>query len=118
MELLVANVIYVGYRLVVTAHIIKFLMKFMPYSIAVLIGAQLSFLYDSGVFSILFGADINNLPPIMEWVYANAVYTARVGLAWGFIKWLWMKTDRFYLSVFIGAQATFAIDYFIFDNLF
>jgi hypothetical protein len=97
MELLVANVIYVGYRLVVTAHIIKFLMRFMPYSIAVLIGAQVSFLYDSGLFSVFFGAE--QFPPIMEWVYANAVYTARVGLAWGFIKWLWMKTDRFFVCI-------------------
>ena len=116
MELLVANVVYVGYRLIVTAHIIKFLMKFMPYSIAVLIGAQVSFLYDSGIFSILFNAD--EFPPLMEWLYANATYTLRVGIAWAFIKWLWMKTDRFYLSVFIGAEATFVVDYFIFDNLF
>ena len=54
----------------------------------------------------------------MEWLYANATYTLRVGIAWAFIKWLWMKTDRFYLSVFIGAEATFVVDYFIFDNLF
>lgn len=116
MELILVNITYVAYRLLVTAHIIKFLMKWMPYSIAVLIGAQVSFLYDSGIFSILFGAE--QFPPPMEWLYTNATYTLRVGVAWAFIKWLWMKTDRFYLSVFIGAEATFVVDYFIFDNLF
>ena len=116
MELILVNITYVAYRLLVTAHIIKFLMKWMPYSIAVLIGAQVSFLYDSGIFSILFGAE--QFPPLMEWLYTNATYTLRVGVAWAFIKWLWMKTDRFYLSVFIGAEATFVVDYFIFDNLF
>ena len=116
MELILVNITYVAYRLLVTAHIIKFLMKWMPYSIAVLIGAQVSFLYDSGIFSILFGAE--QFPPLMEWLYTNATYTLRVGVAWAFIKWLWMKTDRFYLSVFIGAEATFEVDDFIFDNLF
>lgn len=116
MELILVNITYVAYRLLVTAHIIKFLMRWMPYSIAVLIGAQVSFLYDSGLFSILLGAE--EFPPLMDWLYANASYTVRVGIAWGFIKWLWMKTDRFYLSVFIGAEATFIVDYFIFDQLF
>ena len=48
MELLIANVAYVSYRLLITAHIVRFMMKFMPYSIAVLVAAQVSFIYDSG----------------------------------------------------------------------
>ena len=43
-ELLVANIIYVSYRLVVTAHIVKFLYKYIPYGFAVLLAAQISFL--------------------------------------------------------------------------
>jgi len=116
MELLIANIAYVSYRLLITAHIVRFMMRFMPYSIAVLVAAQVSFLYDSGIFNFLF--DPQELPPLMEWLWANACYTLRVGIAWGFIKILWMKTGRFYTSVFIGAQSTFIVDYFIFDRLF
>lgn len=117
MELLITNIVYVLYRLLITAHIVKFFNKMMPYSFAVLIAAQVSFLYDGGLFAVLFQAQA--LPPIMEIVQANIMYTLRVGMAWAFIYWLWQhKNLNYYLAVFIGAEATFAVDYFIFDGIF
>ena len=117
MELLITNIVYVLYRLLVTAHIVKFFNKMMPYSFAVLIAAQVSFLYDGGIFAVLFEAQA--LPPIMELVQANVMYTLRVGMAWAFIYWLWqVRKLNYYLAVFIGAELTFAVDYFIFDGVF
>lgn len=117
MELLITNIVYVLYRLLITAHIVKFFNKMMPYSFAVLIAAQVSFLYDGGLFAVLFEAQA--LPPIMELVQANIMYTLRVGMAWAFIYWLWQHRNlNYYLAVFIGAEVTFAIDYFIFDGIF
>lgn len=115
-ELLITNIVYVGYRLLITAHIVKFFHKYMPYSFAVIIAAQLSFLYDGGIFAYFFEAQA--LPETMEIVQANVLYTLRVGLAWAFIYWLWQKLDNYYLAVFIGAEATFVIDYFIFDGVY
>ncbi len=115
-ELLVANIIYVSYRLVVTAHIVKFLYKYIPYGFAVLLAAQISFLYDGGVFAYLFQA--KELPALMDFVQANVLYTFRVGVAWWIIKILWDQLSNYYLAVFIGAQLTFIVDYFIFEGVF
>ena len=117
MELLLTNIIYVGYRLLVTAHIVKFFNKYMFYSAAVLIAAQVSFLYDGGIFAWFFQAQA--LPSIDELIQANVLYTLRVGIAWAFIYWLWqIRKLNYYLAVFIGAEATFIVDYFIFDGVF
>lgn len=117
MELLLTNVIYVGYRLLVTSHIVKFFNKYMFYSAAVLIAAQVSFLYDGGIFAWFFQAQA--LPSIDELIQANVLYTLRVGIAWAFIYWLWqIRKLNYYLAVFIGAEATFIVDYFIFDGVF
>lgn len=116
-ELLITNIIYVAYRLAITAHVVKFCHKVMPYSVAVILAAQLSFIYDAGLFAVFF--DAQSLPPVMEIVQANIMYTLRVGLAWAFIYWLWyIRGLNYYLAVFIGAEATFAVDYFIFDGVY
>jgi hypothetical protein len=46
------------------------------------------------------------------------MYTLRVGIAWWIIKILWDRLNNYYLAVFIGAEMTFAVDYFIFDGMF
>ena len=115
-ELLVANIIYVSYRLVVTAHIVKFLYKYIPYGFAVLLAAQISFLYDGGVFAYLFQAQA--LPELADFLQANVLYTFRVGVAWWIIKILWDQLHNYYLAVFIGAQLTFIVDYFIFESVY
>jgi hypothetical protein len=116
MELLLTNIIYVGYRLLVTAHIVKFFNKHMPYVFAVLIAAQVSFLYDGGIFAYLFEAQA--LPETMEIIQANILYSLRVGIAWAIIKLLWDRLNNYYLAVFIGAELTFIVDYFIFNGLY
>jgi hypothetical protein len=88
----------------------------MPYSFAVLIMSQVSFAYDFGIFAYLFSAQ--SIPAIMEIVQANIMYTLRVGIAWWIIKMLWDRLNNYYLAVFIGAEMTFAVDYFIFDGMF
>ena len=115
-DLLVANIIYVSYRLIVTAHIVKFLLKYVPYSIAVILAAQISFLYDGGVFAYLFQA--KELPELIDFLQANVFYTFRVGVAWWIIKILWDQLNSYYLAVFIGAQLTFIVDYFIFKGVY
>jgi hypothetical protein len=116
MELLLTNIVYVSFRLLVTAHIVKFFYKYVPFGIAVLIAAQVSFLYDGGVFAYLFQAQA--LPEAMEILQANVLYTLRVGIAWWIIKILWDKLNNYYLAVFIGAELTFIVDYFIFNGLY
>ena len=116
LELLETNIVYVGFRLLVTAHIVKFFNKHMPYSLAVIIAAQVSFLYDGGIFAYLFNAQV--LPNAIEIAQANILYTLRVGIAWAIIKWLWDRLDNYYLAVFIGAEMTFVVDYFIFDGIY
>lgn len=63
----------------------------------------------------------------MDIIQACLMYTLRVLAAWWFIKqtrdWLQTKYPKcprwiiFYASVFIGAELTFAVDYFIFDRM-
>jgi len=116
MELILTNITYVAYRLLVTAHVVKFFNKYMNYYLAVLIAAQISFLYDNGLFAILFEA--TKLPPILDILYADVMYTARVIAAWFVIKQLWDWLKNYYLAVFIGAELTFIVDYFIFDGVY
>lgn len=116
MELLIVNATYVAYRLLITANVIRFLNKYMNYYVAVLVAAQISFLYDNGLFAILFEAQ--TIPPIMDLLIADLMYTARVVAAWFVIKQLWDWLKNYYLAVFIGAELTFVVDYFIFDGVY
>lgn len=115
-ELLLANATYVAYRLAVSAHIVKFFNKYVNYYWAVLIMSQFSFAYDNGVFAYLYAAQ--ELPDILDLIWADIMYTVRVFAAWILIKWMWEKLNNYYLAVFIGAELTFAVDYFIFDGVY
>lgn len=116
MNLLVANIVYVAYRLLVTAHVVKFFNRYVNYYVAVLIAAQISFAYDNGVFAWLFSTQ--ELPGIAKLISADIQYTLRVLAAWWLIKQLWDRLKNYYLAVFIGAEVTFIADYFIFDNVY
>ena len=115
-ELFYANVVYVAYRLIITAHVIKFFNRYVNYYVAVLIAAQLSFMYDNGLFALLFNAQ--KLPVFAELIVADILYTLRVLIAWFVIKQLWNVTNNYYVAVFIGAEMTFVVDYFIFNQLY
>ena len=115
-ELLLVNATYVAYRLIVTAHIVKFFNRYMNYYLAVLIAAQVSFAYDNGLFAYLFSAQ--DLPRLIDLIYADVQYTLRVIAAWWLIKQLWDWLKNYYLAVFIGAEITFVVDYFIFDGIY
>lgn len=115
-ELLITNIIYVSYRLLITAHVIKFLNKYMNYYVAVIIAAQISFIYDNGLFAVFFQA--TNIPPLFDLMWADLQYTLRVIAAWFIIKQLWNWLKNYYLAVFIGAELTFVVDYFIFDSVY
>jgi hypothetical protein len=116
LELLISNIVYVAYRLVVTAHIIKFFNRYVNYYVAVLIAAQVSFLYDNGIFAWLFSAQ--DLPRIADLIYADIKYTIRVIAAWWLIKQIWDFTKNYYFAVFVGAEITFFVDYFIFSGIY
>jgi hypothetical protein len=116
LELLLANIIYVAYRLIVSGPIVKILNNYLPYYLAVLIMAQLSFAYDTLVFGYYFNAA--ELPTIIEYLKSNFLYTLRVIAAWWLIKQIWNFVKNYWIAVFIGAQITFVFDYFIFKNLF
>ena len=115
MELLIINATYVAYRLLITANVIRFLNQYMNYYIAVLVAAQVSFIYDNGLFAILF--DAIELPAIMDILYADLTYTLRVIAAWWLIKQIQRVVKNYYFAVFIGAEITFVADYFIFDGI-
>ena len=115
MELLIINATYVAYRLLIRANVIRFLNKYMNYYVAVLVAAQISFIYDNGLFAVLL--DASELPDIMDILYADISYTLRVIAAWWLIKQIQKLVKNFYVAVFIGAEITFVADYFIFDGL-
>ena len=115
-ELLFTNIIYVAYRLIVSGPIVKLLNKYLPFYLAVFIMAQLSFAYDTFVFGHYFSAV--ELPSFIEYLKSDVMYTLRVIAAWWVIKQLWNRLNNYWLAVFIGAELTFIIDYFIFGNLF
>ena len=116
MSLLLINITYVAYRLLVSAHIVKFVNKYVPYYVAVLIMAQLSFAYDGGLFAIFWSVD--ELPSLIEIIKSDILYTLRVLAAWWLIKKIWDKIGNYWIAVFIGAEITFVLDYFIFAELF
>jgi len=116
MSLLITNITYVLYRLIVTAHVVKFFNRYVNYYVAVLFAAQISFAYDNGLFSILFGA--TSVPDVVELLKADVLYTLRVIAAWWLIKQIWGWVKNYYLAVFIGAEITFVCDFFIFKGLY
>jgi hypothetical protein len=115
-ELLLINATYVAYRLIVTAHVVKFFNRYVNYYVAVFLAAQISFAYDNGLFAWFFSTQ--NMPRLAELFYADIMYTLRVIAAWWLIKQIWAKVKNYYLAVFIGAEITFVIDYFIFDRIY
>jgi hypothetical protein len=78
--------------------------------------AQLSFAYDTFVFSYYFNAV--ELPSIFEYIKSDVFYTLRVIAAWWLIRQIWNKVGNYWLAVFISAEITFIFDFFIFKNLF
>jgi hypothetical protein len=109
-------VIYVAYRLVVSGPIVKVLNKYLPYYLAVLIMAQLSFAYDTLIFGYYFNTQ--ELPVLLDYLKSNFMYTLRVLAAWWLIKKIWNVVKNYWLAVFIGAEITFIFDYFIFSDLY
>jgi len=116
LELLIANVTYVAYRLFVSATIVRLLTLRMSYYLAVLVMAQISFAYDNIIFYYYYGA--TQMPEFVDLLLTDITYTLRVIAAWFIIKKLWDWLDSWLLAVFIGAQLTFAVDCFIFDGIY
>ena len=116
MDLLLINITYVAYRLLITANVIRFLNKYMNYYVAVLVASQISFVYDNGLFAYLFSTQ--SIPYILDILWADVQYTLRVIAAWFIIKKLWDWLKNYYLAVFFGAELTFVVDYFIFDGIY
>lgn len=114
MSLLIANIIYVLYRLVVSAPLVKFATRFVPYYAAVVLMAQLSYTYDMAVFYWYFDNPVTSVWNIIQ---GDILYTLRVIAAWFVIKQLWNWLNNYYLAVFIGAELTFIADYFIFGTI-
>ena len=76
--------------------------------------AQVSFAYDTVNFYFYFDEQkvvLTNL------IYSNIIYTLRVVAAWFVIKKLWDWIGNYWIAVFLGAQLTFAVDYFIFERI-
>lgn len=115
-ELLFTNITYVAYRLLITAHIVKFFNRYVNYYVAVLIASQISFAYDNGIFALHFSAV--ELPSVVDFIIADITYTLRVIAAWFIIKQLWDWLGNYYVAVFIGAELTFIFDYFIFNGVY
>jgi len=116
MELLLTNLIYVSYRLIVSGPIVRFLNRYLTYYLAVFVMAQLSFAYDTFVFGHYFNAQ--DIPPLLDYLYSDLLYTLRVIAAWWVIKQLWNWIGNYWIAVFLGAELTFTTDYFIFKDLF
>ena len=116
MELVLTNIIYVAYRLVVSGPVVKILNKYLTFYLAVFIMAQLSFAYDTFVFGYYFNAVA--LPGLLDYLQHDSLYTLRVLAAWWVIRKLWQWIGNYWIAVFIGAELTFICDYFIFSNLF
>jgi hypothetical protein len=115
-ELLLTNIVYVAYRLVVSGPIVKLLNQYLPFYLAVFIMAQLSFAYDTFVFGYYFNAA--ELPHWIEYLKSDVLYTLRVLAAWWLIRQIWIRVKNYWVAVFIGAEITFVCDYFIFSGLY
>lgn len=114
MSLIATNLIYVLYRLLITANVVKFLNRYMHYYVAVIVAAQLSYTYDMAVFYWYFD---NPVTSIWNIVHGDILYTLRVIAAWFVIKQLWNWLKNYYFAVFLGAELTFIVDYFIFGTI-
>lgn len=114
-ELLITNAVYVAYRLVVSAPLVKFATRYMPYYVAVILMAQLSFVYDNLNFYFYFNNSEFNF---LDLLFADIAYTARVIAAWFVIKQLWDWIGNYWVAVFMGAELTFVVDYFIFGYVY
>ena len=100
----------------VSGPLVKLLLRWLPYYAAVFVMAQASFMYDNVVFAWFFSAA--ELPALMDLILADIKYTLRVIAAWWVIRQLWNWLGNYWIAVFLGAQLTFAVDYFIFADLF
>lgn len=116
MELLLANVVYVGFRFAVSGPIVKFLLRYFTFYLSVFIMAQISFVYDTFIFGYYFNAQ--EIPGLLEFIQADILYTLRVLAAWWLIKVIWDAINNYWIALFIGAEITFVFDYFIFEHLF
>ena len=115
MDLLITNLQYVFLRLAVTGPLVKFAMKYIPYYVAVVLMAQLSFCYDLIIFYFYFDSPMGAFSEVL---LADFLYTLRVVAAWWVIKRLWDWLNNYWMAVFIGAELTFTVDYFIFDGVY
>ena len=114
-ELAIANFTYVIYRLVVSGPLVKFLNKYLTYYWAVFFMAQLSFIYDNFVFYNYFQADSFLW---LDIIWADVLYSIRVLMAWWVIKQLWNWIGNYWVAVFLGAELTFVVDYFIIGSVY
>ena len=114
-ELAIANAIYVFYRLAISGPLVKFTIKYVPYYVAVFIMAQLSFIYDNFLFYNYFQADSFLWLDIVQ---ADVLYSIRVLIAWWVIKRLWDWLNNYWVAVFLGAELTFIVDYFIIGSVY
>lgn len=114
-ELVIANLVYVSYRLTVSGPLVRFLLKWLPYYIAVFVMAQLSFAFDFFVFDNYFQNSLST--SFTDLAIANIMYVSRVIAAWWIIKQIWNAVNNYWLAVLIGAELTFIVDYFIFANV-
>ena len=114
-ELAIANAIYVGYRLVISGPLVRFLVKWLSYYTAVFVMAELSFVFDYFVFDNYFRGELSVL--LSDLLITNILYVCRVVAAWWLIKQIWNRIGNYWVSVFLGAEITFIIDYFIFYNI-
>jgi hypothetical protein len=115
-SLLLANLQYVIYRLVVSGPLVKLLTRRIHWWWAVLIMAQCSFAVDSIIFYFYYQPTQST--ELLNIVTSDLLYTVRVVVAWYFIKLL---IDRYkinyWASLLIITEVTFMFDYFIFDIL-
>jgi hypothetical protein len=108
LELLIQNITYVSYRLLVTAHVVKFVNRYVTYYVAVIIAAQLSYYYDNLILGWWWHHE--TLPDLYAFLVGEFWYTLRVIAAWAVIKKLWDWLGHYYWAVFIGAELTFIVD--------
>ena len=115
MDLLIVNLQYIFLRLAVTGLVVKFALKYIPYYVAVVLVAQFSFCYDLIIFYFYYDSPIGTFSEVL---LADFLYTLRVVAAWWIIKRLLNWLNNFWIAVFIGAELTFVVDYFIFDGVY
>ena len=115
MDLLIVNLQYIFLRLAGTGLVVKFALKYIPYYVAVVLVAQFSICYDLIIFYFYYDSPIGTFSEVL---LADFLYTLRVVAAWWLIKRLWNWLNNFWIAVFIGAELTFVVDYFIFDGVY